>query len=162
MDRRAEARVNLAAIERNAARLLGALQGGAALCAVVKADGYGHGAVPSARAALAGGATWLAVAAAHEAQELRDAGIAGVPVLVLGAVSPEELDVALAARADVGVWREELVDAIAARGGGRVHVKLDSGMGRLGTRDPAAALRVAARAARAPGVELVGAWTHFA
>jgi alanine racemase len=162
MPARALARVDLAAIEANTARMRRELQSGAALCAVVKADGYGHGAVPSARAALAGGATWLAVAAAHEAKELRDAGIADVPILVLGAVSPEELDVALAARADVGVWREELVDAIAARGGGRVHVKLDSGMGRLGTRDPAAALRVAARAALAPRVELAGAWTHFA
>jgi alanine racemase len=128
----------------------------------VKADGYGHGAVPAARAALTGGATWLAVAAAHEARELREAGIDNVPVLVLGALSPEELDVALAARADVTVWREELVDAISARGGGRVHVKLDTGMGRLGTRDAAAALSVAARADAAPGVELVGAMTHFA
>jgi alanine racemase len=135
---------------------------GARLCAVVKADGYGHGAVPAARAALAGGATWLAVAAAHEARELRDAGIDDVPILVLGALSPEELDVALAARADVAVWREEIVTAIAARGGGRVHVKLDSGMGRLGTRDAGAALRVAALADAEPGVELVGAMTHFA
>src|SRR5215210_8789858 len=120
---RALARVDLAAIEANTARMLGALSPGTALCAVVKADGYGHGAVPAARAALRGGATWLAVAAAHEARELRDAGIADVPVLVLGALTPGELDVALAAHADVVAWREELVDAVAARGGGRVHVK---------------------------------------
>jgi alanine racemase len=159
---RALARVDLAAIAANTARMRRELRDGAALCAVVKADGYGHGAVPAARAALEGGATWLAVAAADEARELREAGIADVPILVLGALSPEELDVALAARADVAVWREELVDAIASRGGGRVHVKLDTGMGRLGTRDPEHALRVAARAAAAPGVELVGAMTHFA
>ena len=61
---RALARVNVAAIERNVARLRGELAGDAQLCAVVKADGYGHGATAAARAALAGGATWLAVAAA--------------------------------------------------------------------------------------------------
>jgi alanine racemase len=159
---RALARVDLAAIEANAARLRRELRPATQLCAVVKADAYGHGAVPAARAALAGGATWLAVAAAHEARELRAAGIEDVPVLVLGALAPDELDVALAARADVTAWTEELVAAVAARGGGRVHVKLDSGMGRLGTRDAAEASRIADLAAATPGVELVGAWTHFA
>ena len=139
---RALARVNVAAIERNVARLRGELRGGTALCAVVKADGYGHGAAPAAHAALAGGATWLAVATADEATQLRAHGVDG-PLLVLGALSPEELDAALAARADVVAWREEFVAAVAARGGGRVHVKLDTGMGRLGTRDPQEATRVA-------------------
>ncbi len=75
---RALARVNLAAIERNAATLRQRLSPAAReLCAVVKADGYGHGAVPAARAALAGGAAWLAVATAGEAAELRAAPIAG-------------------------------------------------------------------------------------
>ncbi|MEN3285065.1 MAG: alanine racemase [Solirubrobacteraceae bacterium] len=64
---RALARVNLAAIERNVARLRRELTSAAELCAVVKADGYGHGAAPAAGAALAGGATWLAVAAAGAA-----------------------------------------------------------------------------------------------
>src|SRR5262249_59295374 len=71
---RAQARVNVAAIERNCVRLRSELRDGVALCAVVKADGYGHGAVQSARAALSGGASWLAVAGAREAPELRDAG----------------------------------------------------------------------------------------
>src|SRR5919107_6445304 len=110
MDRRAEARVELAAIERNAARLRAGLTGGAALCAVVKADGYGHGAVPAARAALAGGATWLAVAAAQEAAELRAAGI-DARLLVLGALTADELAVALDADADVVAWRERFVAA---------------------------------------------------
>ena len=132
-----------------------------ALCAVVKADGYGHGAVPCARAALAGGATWLAVAAAAEAAQLRAAGI-DAPILVMGALSPAELDVALAADADVVAWDEAFVAAVAARGGGAVHVKLDTGMGRLGTRDAAAATRVAEAAAATDGVVLAGAMTHFA
>ena len=158
---RALARVNVAAIERNVARIARELAPGVALCAVVKADGYGHGAVPAARAALAGGARWLAVVAADEARELRAAGI-GVPLLVMGALAPEELDVALAAEADVVAWDERFVAAVAARGGGAVHVKLDTGMGRLGTRDPAHATRVADAAAGAPGVRLAGAMTHFA
>ncbi len=158
---RAIARVNVAAIERNVARLVRELAPGAALCAVVKADGYGHGAVPAARAALAGGARRLAVVAAAEAAALRAAGI-DVPLLVMGALSPSELDVALAARADVVAWEERFVAAVAARGGGAVHVKLDTGMGRLGTRDPAEATRVAEVAAATPGVRLAGAMTHFA
>ncbi|HEV2774990.1 MAG TPA: alanine racemase, partial [Solirubrobacteraceae bacterium] len=72
---RAVARVNLAAIERNAARMRRELSSQGALCAVVKADAYGHGAVPCARAALAGGATWLGVVTAGEAAQLRAAGI---------------------------------------------------------------------------------------
>ncbi len=158
---RAVARVNVAAIERNVARMRRELAADGALCAVVKADGYGHGAVPSARAALAGGATWLAVVAAHEASALRDAGI-HAPILVMGALSPHELDIALAADADVIAWDEDFIAAVAARGGGSVHVKLDTGMGRLGTRDAAAATRVAELAAATDDVYLAGAMTHFA
>ena len=87
---RALARVDLGAIERNCARLATAAAP-ARLCAVVKADGYGHGAVPAARAALAGGAPWLAVATAREAAELRAAGI-DAPLLVMGALTASELD----------------------------------------------------------------------
>jgi len=159
---RARARVNVAAIERNCARLRSELSQGVALCAVVKADGYGHGAVHSARAALAGGASWLAVAGAQEAVELRDAGLREGRLLVMGALTPAELHDALAADADVVAWHEEFVQAVAAAGGGRVHVKLDSGMGRLGAREPVVAANVAAAARATPGLQLVGAMTHFA
>jgi alanine racemase len=159
---RAVARVNVAAIERNCVRLLGELSGEAELCAVVKADGYGHGAVQSALAALAGGASWLAVAAASEARELREAGLRDVHVLVMGALTDRELEQALAADADVVAWSERQVRAVGSAGGGRVHVKLDSGMGRLGTRDPEQALRTVAAARDADGVELAGLMTHFA
>jgi alanine racemase len=160
--RRAQARVNVAAIERNCARLRTELRGGAALCAVVKANGYGHGAVQSARAALSGGASWLAVADAHEACELREAGLREARILVMGALSAVELKEALAADADVVVWNEDYLQAVEAAGGGRVHVKFDSGMGRLGTRDPEEASRVAAAARATPGVQLAGVMTHFA
>jgi alanine racemase len=160
--RRVNVRVNLAAIERNCARLCSELHEGAGLCAVVKADGYGHGSVQSARGALAGGASWLAVAGASEARELREAGLGAVRVLVMGALSRIELEEALAEDADVVVWSEGFLEAVAAAGGGRVHVKLDSGMGRLGTRDADQASRVATAARETPGVQLTGAMTHFA
>ncbi len=164
MPLRALARVNLAAIGRNVARLRSELHG-SALCAVVKADGYGHGAVPAARAALAGGAAWLAVATAAEAAELRAAGIEA-PILVLGAISAEELPLAIAARADLAVWSEPFVAQVRAQAGEhpvRLHIKLDTGLGRLGTRDRAHALAVAEAILReAPGLELAGAMTHFA
>jgi alanine racemase len=164
---RALARVNLAAIERNVVALRGRLAAGAELCAVVKADASGHGAVRVAGAALAGGATSLAVATAGEAMELRAAGVTA-PVFVLGAVSSEELPVALGADAEVVGWSELFVRELAAAAAGarrpiRVHVKLDSGMGRLGTRDAAEALAVAqAVRAAAPGLELAGVMTHLA
>jgi alanine racemase len=164
---RALASVNLAAIERNCARLRRELREGTELCVVVKADGYGHGAVPAARAALRGGASWLAVAAAEEAIELRRAGIGG-RLLVMGALSDAELALALAVDADVVAWRESFVERLAARERlanrqpASVHVKLDTGMGRLGTRDPDEADRVAEAVATAPGLRLAGAMTHFA
>jgi alanine racemase len=142
MAERALARVDLGAIERNCARLP------KPLCAVVKADGYGHG--PVAPAALAGGATWLAVATAAEAGELREQGV-DAPVLVMGALTAEEVRIAAAADADVVAWSEAVAEAAP-----RVHVKLDTGMGRLGTKDRDHALRLAAR----PNV--VGLMTHFA
>ncbi|HMS61647.1 MAG TPA: alanine racemase [Solirubrobacteraceae bacterium] len=157
---RALARIDVGAIERNTARLVAAAPD-AAVCAVVKADAYGHGMAPAARAALAGGASWLAVATAVEAATLRSAGIAE-RLLVLGALSDEELAVALDADADIVIWRPETVARVSAHGGGRVHVKLDTGMGRLGTRDPGEATAIAHAAASARGVEVAGLMTHFA
>ncbi|HST31886.1 MAG TPA: alanine racemase, partial [Solirubrobacteraceae bacterium] len=159
---RARAGVDLAAIARNCARLRAELGTGGRLCAVVKADGYGHGAAQSARAALAGGASWLAVATAPEARELRAAGLEEAPILVMGALTPQELRDALEAGADVVVWSERYVHEVAGMGGGRVHVKLDSGMGRLGTRDAQLASDVLALALVSEGVEPVGLMTHFA
>jgi alanine racemase len=162
---RALARVNLAAIERNAGRIRRELDSNVVLCAVVKADGYGHGALPAARAALAGGASWLAVATATEAAELRAGGI-DARVLVMGAISREELPVALAAKADVVAWSESFASSVAVAADGeervRVHVKLDTGMGRLGTRISAEAIAVAEAVSAQPSLELAGAMTHFA
>jgi alanine racemase len=158
---RALARVDLGAVERNC-RALESIAGDAQLCAVVKADGYGHGHAAVARAALQGGATWLAVATAGEARALRKQGIED-RVLVMGALTPADLDTALAANADVVAWTSELLDWIETRGGGpRVHVKLDTGMGRLGTADPDEARALCRRVAESDRLELAGLMTHFA
>ncbi len=157
---RASVHVDAAAIASNVARMAGAAPR-TQCCAVVKADGYGHGAVTSARASLEGGATWLAVSTAGEAAELRAAGITA-RLLVLGPLTAPELEVVLRADADIVAWTDEILGAAAALGGARVHVKLDTGMGRLGTRDPDRALALLRRCVEMPGLEPVGAMTHFA
>jgi alanine racemase len=164
--RRAAAIVDVGAVERNCARLVEELHHGASLCAVVKADGYGHGAVECARAALAGGATWLAVAAADEAAELR-AELPETSLLTMGALTESELAVTLDAGSEVAVWRPAHADLVAAQGaergvGPRVHVKYDTGMGRLGERDADAVLRLIDKVAVDERLELAGFWTHFA
>src|SRR3954447_6079676 len=110
MPARATAKIDLGAIERNCARLASL----GTLCAVVKADGYGHGALEAALAAQRGGAARLAGATGAEAAALRDAGVGGA-LLVMGALSASELDLALASGADVVAWREDFVGGIAAR-----------------------------------------------
>jgi alanine racemase len=167
MPARALARVNLAALERNVARLRGELQGATELCAVVKANGYGHGAVACAEAALAAGASRLAVATAGEAVELRAAGV-NAPLLVMGALSGEELDAALDAGSEVVAWTPEFVARLGAEARQRdaavkVHVKFDTGMGRLGTRERTEALEVAELVAGTGGMlRLAGVMTHLA
>jgi alanine racemase len=164
---RARATIDVGAVERNCARIASELSPETALCAVVKADGYGHGAAPCAAAALAGGATWLAVAAASEAVELRAELAEQARILVLGALDERELDLALGAGADIAVWRRDFLEEVAARGRAlgvrpQVHVKHDSGMGRLGERDPGEVADIARAAAASADVDLVGLWTHFA
>ena len=160
---RAAARIDLGAIRHNAA-VLARAAGRARLMAVVKADGYGHGAAPAARAALEGGASALAVAAAAEAHDLRAAGI-DAPVLVMGPLAGCDWDVAAEAGVEVVAWTPESVTRAAAAAGergrrARVHLKLDTGMGRLGARpEDVAAL---AEAAEAAAVDVVGLMTHFA
>ncbi len=154
---RALAEVDLAAIRHNVQRLERDLPSGAEHCAVVKANGYGHGAVMVARAALAAGATWLGVACVAEAQELRAAGLVA-PILIFGPMNGSELEMATAVGADVVVWSEQFL-AEAIRLGARVHVKFNSGMSRLGVGEDKARLLCAAAAG---GGHLVGLMSHFA
>jgi alanine racemase len=163
---RALAIVDVGAVERNCRMLNERVGQGTELCAVVKANGYGHGAAACAAAAMRGGATRLAVAAAPEAHELR-LHFPDVPILVMGALTEEELRTALAARAEVTIWREgfrKLCSRVAGELGqtAAVHVKLDSGMGRLGERDPVTLIELARACASDNVLELAGVWTHFA
>jgi alanine racemase len=163
---RAVARIDFGAVRANCARLKSTLREGAELCAVVKADGYGHGIDGCAEAALAGGATRLAVATAAEAARV-GRRLQHVPLLTMGALTPQDLDVALDAGSEVAVWREGFRTVVAdrARAQGRparIHVKHDSGMGRLGNPDPAEVLSLARACDADPSLELAGVWTHFA
>ena len=165
MAERALATVDPEAVSANCAALRERLKGDVQLCAVVKADGYGHGMARCARAALAGGAGCLAVATAREAAALR-AELDEVRIFVMGALTGEELELALAARAEVAVWREEFRALASVRASrtrpAHVHIKHDSGMGRLGNRDADEVLRLADACASDPALELAGVWTHFA
>jgi alanine racemase len=165
---RAHARIDLGALRSNCERLRVEL-GEARLCAVVKADGYGHGAAACAEAAVAGGASALAVATAAEAAELAEVGgVAGdVELLTVGALTDEEVDVVLGAGSAVSLWDPDFLGLLAARARAvgrpaRVHVKHDSGMGRLGTFDGEEVVRLARAVAVDPDLELAGVWTHFA
>ena len=155
--------VDLGAVRHNV-RALRARAGTAELAAVVKADGYGLGAVAIGRAALDAGAGRLCVFTLDEAQALREAGI-DAPILVLGPWPPDEA--ARVVRLDVAstLTRPELVGPLgrAAAAAGRtlaVHVKVDTGMHRLGP--PAAVAESLVAAVRAePGLRLEGFYTHF-
>ncbi|MGH3210549.1 MAG: alanine racemase, partial [Trebonia sp.] len=112
MDSHAEASVELGAISRNIAALR-AHVAPAAVMAVVKANGYGHGAVPSARAALRGGADWLGVVHVREALEIRRAGI-DVPLLCLMAIGSDDHAAAIAANVDLAAGSAGMVRRLAA------------------------------------------------
>ena len=156
--------VDLAALQANAAELA-RRAAPAGLCAVVKADGYGHGAVATARAALAGGATWLAVALVEEGIELRQAGVTA-PILLLSEPRPTEMVEVVAYDLRPSVYSATgLAAAAAAATTGdrrlRVHLKVDTGMNRVGAHPDDVALLASAIEARVQ-LHLEGVWTHCA
>jgi alanine racemase len=161
----AAAFVDLAVIEENVARISRRMAP-AAVMAVVKAGGYGHGAAESARAALAGGATWLGVVHVREALELRSAGIEA-PLLCLMAVGSDDHEAAIRAGVDVSAGTVEMVrqiaDAAAAAGRvARVHLKADTGLSRGGAAPWEWQAVVDAALAVPDRVNVVGLWSHFA
>jgi alanine racemase len=164
---RSEVVVDVAAIRRNVATLRRAV-GDAQMMTVVKADGYGHGLVESARAAREGGADWLGVAVMEEALALRAAGDTG-PILTWLTVPGERYEACLEAGVDVTAYTVAELDAIAmaARDIGvpaRVQLKVDTGLSRGGsTLDLWPGLVEAAAAAEESGaVRVTGVWSHFA
>jgi alanine racemase len=165
MDR--QARVDLGTVTQNVTALCDRVRGSQVM-AVVKQDAYGHGAIPCARAALAGGAKWLGVAHVAEALVLRQAGITA-PVLCLMAVPGEEHEDAIRAGVDLqaGSAAQVATIAAAARRAGtvaRLQLKADTGLSRGGaTRADWPGLLAAALAAQAQGlVRITGLWSHFA
>lgn len=157
--------VDLDAVSHNVAVLRRWVGSGTQIAAVVKAQAYGVGSEQIARAALAAGASWLAVARVHEAQALRAAGIVE-PILILTRTDPSEAETAVRLGLSVTVDGPELARAMgaaAARQGrpARVHVKIDSGLHRLGIA-PEDALDLVRDLSAVPGLELEGIYTHFA
>ena len=134
-----------------------------AVWVVVKADGYGHGALDVARAAMGAGAEGLCVALVEEGIELRRAGI-DAPILVLSEQPPEAAARIIEYRLTPTVYRREFLDALAAERptGLPVHLKVDTGMQRVGTHPHATASMAAAIGQRAPAVRLAGVFTHLA
>lgn len=156
--------VDLGAYARNVSRIVRAASP-SETWAVVKADAYGHGAVPCARAALDAGASGLCVATVAEGLELRSAGI-GAPVLVLGEQPPEQFPAAVAARLALTASRTDVLVALsaAAQSAGvpaTVHVEVDTGMHRVGA-EPEEVAALAARIAADDWLDGEGCFTHFA
>ena len=172
------AEVDLSAIAHNVREMRRLTRPQARVMAVVKANGYGHGAVEVARTALANGAEWLGVARLPEAIPLREAGF-GVPILVFGYTPPAEagrlIDYDLRQSVYSPAAARAYSAATAARGKRiRVHLKVDTGMGRLGMVPAALSgkapghavgedfIREATAIARLPGLDVEGIFTHFA
>ena len=165
---RTQARIDLGAVRDNVAALAARAAGGAQVMAVVKADGYGHGLLPCARAAVQGGASWLGVAFLEEALALRSDGI-DVPVLAWLMVPEEDLAPAVAAGVDLSVDDLAQLDRVlaAARATGttaRVQLKIDTGLSRGGAtvRDWPDVCAAAAKAEAGGEVSVTGVWSHFA
>ncbi len=163
----AECRVDLDAIRANVSTLADRAHG-AGVMAVVKADGYGHGMLPVARAAIEGGATWLGVAALAEAFELRAGGVT-VPTLAWLLAPGEPVVEAIRRDVDIGVYAEwglaEAAGAALVAGRpARVHLKVDTGLSRggAGPADWPALVDAAAKAEADGLVQVVGVWSHFA
>jgi len=166
MYQRAEARIDLDALRHNCRTLRGLLAPGVQLCPVLKADGYGHGVAHAAGAVVGAGADRIAVATAREAMQIRSDGIQ-TPLLVLGALAPAELEMAISAGSDVSAWDPGFISDVGSRAAAAnqtvgIHVKYDTGMGRLGSADPDLVMEMARAVDTHPNLDLKAVWTHYA
>lgn len=158
--------IDLEVLRRNVMLIKAGLPESTMMMAVVKADAYGHGIVPAARNAVRAGADWLAVARTDEGILLRQAGI-DVPVLVLGAASGLEIRDGVVHRLTMAVTDPRMVLAVqrhAVEAGcvGDIHLKLDTGMGRIGLRTQDEVRATMTVIEQCPSVRLTGVFTHFA
>ena len=138
---------------------------GVQVMAIVKANAYGHGAVPVAQAAIQAGATWCGIARVSEALELRQAGL-DYPMLLLGYTPPGRYAEMVGHQVSMAAWDLEQMKGMSAAAASlnktaRIHLKVDTGMSRLGVR-PEAALRLIRAAASFPNLLVEGLFTHFA
>ena len=136
------------------------------IMAVVKADGYGHGAFQTAKASLRGGADMLAVASVSEGKQLREEGIT-VPVLVLGAVMESDVQEGVDQGLILTVCSPDMVElcqraSVSSGKQTEVHLKIDTGMGRIGVRTPEERDRIVEEILRCDHIRLTGVFTHFA
>jgi alanine racemase len=159
------AEIDLAAVGHNVGQLKARLSQGTLLAAVVKANGYGHGAVMVAQAAVAAGAEWLCVATNDEAAELRTGGVEA-PILNMGPTLRGDAESAVVRGIRCCVYERDGIELLAqaAEAAGRtlaVHLKVDSGMARLGA-PPGETLELARRIEAAPYLRLEALWTHLA
>jgi alanine racemase len=157
------AEIDLTAIGTNVASLAASTR--TQVMAVVKANGYGHGAVEVARAAVQAGASWCGVARPEEAVELREAGLA-CPLLVLGLSPQGTMAEMVSRRISMAVWDTAQIEVAAAAGRkagvpARLHLKVDTGMSRLGA-DPESAVGLALMIAGMKGAVFEGLFTHYA
>ena len=138
---------------------------GSEVMAIVKANAYGHGAVPAALAALEGGATWCGVARYSEVLELRQAGI-DCQILLLGYTPKEHLEEMIKQNASLTIWEAGQISRLAKAAGkvgqaAKIHLNLDTGMSRIGVQVDEA-LDLARIAAATPGIDFEGLYSHFA
>ncbi|MEC0213242.1 alanine racemase [Paenibacillus ehimensis] len=157
--------ISLDALRHNLGEFRRVLPQHVRMMAVVKADAYGHGAVEVCREALQCGVEYIAVAFLDEGLELRQAGITA-PILVLGYTPPEGLETAWANEITLNIYTHELLDEWERLGAKErplnIHIKIDSGMNRLGLTDAEEAITLIERAMRTPGIRVEGLFTHFA
>lgn len=156
-------KVDLEGIKNNVRYFLDRSQ--AQVMAVVKANAYGHGAVPVAQAALEAGATWCGVARVNEALELRQAGLDG-PILLLGYTPEARFAEMITNRVAMTVWDISQIRTISEVATqidqeARLHLKVDTGMSRLGA-NPGEVLELFRQIAPLPGIKIEGLFTHFA
>jgi alanine racemase len=163
---RAQADVNLDAIKHNISQVRAMLSNGTKLMVIVKADAYGHGAVPVARALDEQGADAYGVAILEEAIELREAGIEK-PILVLGYTSKEQYAMLVTYGVTQTVFCYDMAKALSDEASGlgkkaKVHIKVDTGMSRIGYPDTQEGINEIKRIAKLPGIEIEGIFSHFA